>query len=86
MAKPGLGSDHQRLRALLPKPLGAPCPYCEKPMWPADKLDLDHVVPRALGGAGGGVRWAHASCNRSAGGRLGNALRRRASRVRSRQW
>jgi hypothetical protein len=69
----GLGWSHQRareaaLRALHP---GTPCPYCLLPMWPGvQDLDLDHLIPRSAGGAGGPVRLAHASCNRRHGQRL----------------
>lgn len=73
----GLGSKHQadgkRQRASLID--GAPCWRCGLPMYRWQKLDLDHVTPRALGGAGGPAVLAHASCNRSAGATLGNRMR-----------
>lgn len=71
----GLGWRHEQQRRLLPDPAGAPCPYCGEPMVAGQPLDADHAYARALGGAGGPLRWAHASCNRSAGAILGNALR-----------
>lgn len=81
----GLGVAHRQRRANLPKPQGDPCPYCSQPMWPDMKLDLDHVVLRALGGADGPVRWAHARCNRQAGGKVAAQFRVRRA-VRSRRW
>ena len=84
MSRHPYGSDHQRLRRLLPRPTGDPCPYCLEPMWPGDDLDLDHPIAVAAGGAAGPRRWAHARCNRSEGGKLGNERRYR--KVRSRKW
>lgn len=91
----GLGWRQQQERAAALGALdpGEPCPLCGYPMYhPEQRLDLDHSVPRALGGDGP-RRLALARCNRRAGGRLGNQLRwRRAvssstSGVRtSRQW
>lgn len=78
------GGDHQRLRRFLPRPNGSPCPFCRLPMRPGDLLDLDHVRPVVAGGAAGPRRWAHRSCNRREGARLGNA--RRFGRVTSRVW
>lgn len=87
----GLGHPHQRLRArLLPQAYGHPCPYCGRPMLEGQDLDLDHPLPRALGGKPGEGRMAHRHCNRSRGSKLGNALRaaRRQPprRVTSRRW
>ena len=84
MSKPGLGAAHRKLRKMLPKPCGEPCPFCGKPMWSSQRLQLDHVVPRVDGGAAGPVRWAHGSCNEAAGARL--AASRRFGKVRSREW
>lgn len=72
----GLGHDHQserqrQLRELVP---GTPCWRCAQPMWPYQELDLDHVTDRYFGGAGGLAVLAHASCNRSAGGKLGSQI------------
>ncbi len=39
-------------------------------------LDLDHSLPVVLGNRGPGDRMAHATCNRSEGGRLGNQIGR----------
>jgi hypothetical protein len=79
----GLDYQHQKLRRyLLPRAYGQPCPLCwgrpwqygDGLMWPWQKLDLDHAVPRALGGQGP-RRIVHARCNRRAGAILGNRLR-----------
>lgn len=72
----GLGYAHQQRRKRLSPPQGDPCPFCRTPLWPGQRLDADHAVPRTLGGKDSPLRWAHASCNRRAGARLGNALRR----------
>jgi hypothetical protein len=75
---------HRKLRkALIPYAIGRPCELCGVvmnrpgvgPKWTSE-LDLDHVVPRAMGGFDGPKRIVHASCNRSAGSRLGARLRR----------
>lgn len=75
MRRKRLGWEHSRARAAMPEPAGEPCPYCRRPMWRGQRLDADHPVPRVLGDAPVPLRWAHARCNRSAGARLGNALR-----------
>lgn len=87
----GLGYKHQRLRErLLPHAWGTPCPLCGKLMLKGQDLDLDHEIPRALGGKAGQGRMTHRHCNRSAGARLGNALRGRRTptprRISSRRW
>ena len=89
----GLGAAHiRRRKALLPAAIGTPCPG------PADGIrsrkctgiiingyaDLDHTVPRALGGTAGD-RIICSSCNRAAGARLGNKLRAKKPK-RSREW
>lgn len=57
---------------------GSPCCRCGRPMLEGQELDLDHTDD------GAGYRgWAHATCNRSAGGRLG-ATRRVANQRRRR--
>lgn len=77
MAKPQYGAEHRKRRAaLLPFAYGRPCPLCGRLMHPDQPLDLDHSTPHALGGQHGD-RIVHASCNRAAGARLGNARRRR---------
>ncbi len=72
----GLGSFHvadkKRLMALHRD--GDPCWRCGQPMYKWQQLDRDHVIDRALGGVQGPAVLAHASCNRSAGARLGNQL------------
>jgi hypothetical protein len=72
---------------------GEPCPLCDRPMYyPEQTLDLDHAVPRVLGGGTGTRRLTHSSCNRSAGALLRIMLRRRDGAAqtprsrRSRQW
>lgn len=87
----GLGWVHQKRRArLLPQAWGKPCPKCGKPMLQGQQLDLDHDLPRVLGGKAGEGQMAHAYCNRSAGARLGAALRRARAlppaTVHSRRW
>jgi hypothetical protein len=73
----GLGADHQadRKRLLALHRDGDPCWRCGQPMYKTQALDRDHMVDRALGGTMGPAVLAHASCNRSAGARLGNQLR-----------
>jgi hypothetical protein len=68
----GYGYQHQQLRrALLPYAYGQPCHHCGKTMQPGQPLDLDHTDDRT------GYRGvAHATCNRQAGARKGNAARR----------
>lgn len=81
MAAPGLGHDHQRRRAWLLSRLrpGTPCGRCGEPMDPRrQRLELDHVIPRALGGHGGPVRITHAVCNRRDGGELKRLMLRTA--------
>jgi 5-methylcytosine-specific restriction endonuclease McrA len=79
----GLGTDHQRRRkALLPAAIGKRCPFCGLPMLIGQKLELDHSIPRALGGRHGD-RMAHAVCNRRAGARLGQAIAARNRKARS---
>jgi len=74
----GLGWSHEQAKRQLPDPEGAPCPFCGRPMLAGQLLDADHPTARAVGG-GGGLRWSHRFCNRSAGARLGNLLRGRLS-------
>lgn len=69
----GLGWNHeQRRRALLPYAYGRTCPFhglvamCPGVMRRGEDLDLDHSLPRSLGGTHGD-RMAHAACNRSWG-------------------
>jgi 5-methylcytosine-specific restriction endonuclease McrA len=95
----GLGNGHQRLRTqLLPGALGTSCPgpwvgprspRCTGLMVDPKRMDLDDRVPRALGGRStrDGARICCSACNRGAGARLGNAMRRRSvTPVQSRRW
>ncbi len=71
------GGDHKATRrALLPYAVGSLCARCGRVIRPGESVDLDHVdIPAADGG--GGVRaMSHSTCNRRAGGRLGNERRR----------
>lgn len=81
---------HKRQRkALLPLAYGSRCPFCGQPMLKGQKLDLDHAIPRVMGGAGGPTRMAHAHCNRRMGALIGNQRRWtafRAARRVSRRW
>ena len=66
----GLGAEHQRLaKQVLAEE--KTCWICGESARPDDPLEVDHVVPRAEGGATvrSNLRAAHASCNRSRGGR-----------------
>jgi 5-methylcytosine-specific restriction endonuclease McrA len=72
----GLGGDHQATRRrLLPLAYGKVCVYCGDVMLRGQPLDLDHVVPRMFGGAGGPTRMVHSRCNRRMGAILGNRVR-----------
>ena len=78
----GYGSDHQRTRkALLAEAYGQPCHHCGRPMLPGQALDLDHTADRSAYRG-----FAHAHCNRSEGGKRGNAKRRRRPLKTSRRW
>lgn len=76
----GYGAEHQTARrhALDNHTDGDPCGFCGQPMYRAQRLDLDHTTPLALGGDGP-RRLTHAKCNRAAGARIGN--RRRVGRA-----
>lgn len=65
----GYGGPHQAIRrAGKPYAYGTPCGRCGELMMPGQPIDLDHTDDRA------GYRgFAHARCNRRAGGRLGAA-------------
>jgi 5-methylcytosine-specific restriction endonuclease McrA len=84
----GLGWAHQvARRRLLLAAYGQPCPICGRVMRPDQALDLDHTIPRVLGGSRGPLRIAHASCNRRSGAVLRNRLaRERKTPRRSRDW
>ena len=78
-AQRGLGSGHvaDKKRLMAFHRDGDLCWRCGQPMYKWQELDRDHVVDRALGGTQGPAVLAHASCNRSAGARLGNKLQPR---------
>lgn len=66
MSKPRYRWAHQQKRArMLPAAYGRACIYCGRVMLAWMKLDLDHATNSIT----------HASCNRSAGAKLGNHLR-----------
>lgn len=66
MARPQYNWQHQKKRAaMLPAAYNTPCIYCGRLMAAWMALDLDHSTNRIT----------HASCNRAAGARVGNALR-----------
>lgn len=80
-------SEHKRQRRqLLPLAWGRPCPLCGCVMLKGQALDLDHQLPRVLGGSGGPVRMAHAGCNRSIGAKIGNRLRKRRRKPPESRW
>jgi hypothetical protein len=74
----GLGHRHrlQRERLLRAHIDGTPCDLCGEPMLRQQQLQADHSTPRAIAGVHHlADRLVHASCNASAGARLGNAMR-----------
>lgn len=77
------GRPYRRRRDELESPFGRPCPFCRRPMLRGERLQTDHAVPKALGGADSPLRWAHGPCNEAAGARLGNKIRGRRS---GRKW
>jgi hypothetical protein len=92
----GLGHQHQRLRAYKLSVLvdGTPCRRCTLPMVRPDRccgghcfycrLDLGHYTPRVQGGQGP-RELEHEHCNRKAGAKLLNKLKRK-QRQHSRNW
>jgi 5-methylcytosine-specific restriction endonuclease McrA len=77
MAKPGLGSTHQTIAAILRKQVehGAPCHLCGHPIdlhaeprtrW---SFSVDHLIPRSKGGKSTLTNSApaHYGCNSSRG-------------------
>jgi hypothetical protein len=97
-AQRGLGGQHQktRTRMLATMPEGSPCPRCGLPMYTTPELaeraqlhpklwhvDLDHVIPRAMGGTHGAVRLMHRHCNRRQGTIMLNKLRAAQRRTRN---
>jgi HNH endonuclease len=87
MPKPQYGWAHQRARALALSILadGTPCRYCHRPMHKWQRLDLDHIVPVAMGGSGGPTVLVHSRCNRVAGAVMGNRLHGARRRPRARR-
>lgn len=77
----GAGHRKARTKALGQLQEGEPCPFCSRPMYLDQDLDFDHMVPLVEGGAQGPRRLAHASCNRSAGAKLGNRRRGQGKRA-----
>ena len=77
-----LGWQHQKLRTqMLPYAYGQPCHFCQQPMLPGQKLDLDHTDNRR------GYRgMTHASCNRADGAHKTNTILRAKTDPRSRDW
>jgi hypothetical protein len=83
-----LGYRHQvRRKQLLPGAMNTPCPgpatgrrskRCTGVMIDPSRMDLDHSVPRALGGRHGD-RIICTPCNRGAGATLGNTMRAQAN-------
>jgi hypothetical protein len=78
MPKPQYGSEHQKARAIALTMLahGTPCRYCGRPMYRWQALDLDHIVPVAIGHGRGPTTLVHAHCNRSHGASMGNRMRK----------
>lgn len=90
----GLGHEHRKIRALLlSAAIGHPCPIqgprCDRIMRDPKRMQLDHSVPRILGGTRGD-RIVCMPCNAGLGAALGNRLRARSRRVArpitTRQW
>jgi hypothetical protein len=74
----GLGHPHrmQRERLLRAHVEGSECELCGRPMYRAQGLQADHVIPRVIAGPRAlATRLVHASCNARAGAVLGNQLR-----------
>ena len=76
--------EHQQRRnRLLPVAYNTPCPRCGQLMLMGQDLDLGHTVDVAVDPNSKADRVEHASCNRSAGGKLGQ---QRARLKPSRKW
>jgi hypothetical protein len=96
----GLGADHRATKAALLRHLlrvgTLPCRRCGGAMVHPDlccgghcaacALDAGHGVARALGGDGSDSALEHRPCNRGAGARLGNRMRRRKRSTSLPQW
>lgn len=102
MAKPGLGSTHQAIAALIRKQAtaGEPCHICGQPIdtRPPDKggpparsrwaFSADHIAPRSKGGKTvlSNYRPAHYGCNASRGNGTQRSNGERQAKWRPRQW
>lgn len=71
------------MREKIKPSLPLPCLHCGKPVLPGQRWDVAHVRDLALGGGVRRVGPAHSSCNRSAGGKLGAAIRNAPAAVRA---
>jgi hypothetical protein len=80
----------KRLLAQLARSPGQPCARCGLPMWPSQRLDLDHTDDRS-----GYLGLSHATCNRRAGQAKTAAINRARGRqltpaqlaaIRFKQW
>lgn len=72
----GYGWAHQKRRArLVPQAIGTRCPRCGNPMTDPTEMDAAHTTPVALDPTSVADHVLCATCNRSDGGRLGQALR-----------
>jgi hypothetical protein len=83
MTRPGAyGWAWSERRGTTPFIDGTPCHRCGQPIRAWQTRDLDHLLPVYLYHGAGPVAWAHARCNRQAGGRAGAAItnRKRAAR------
>lgn len=80
----GYGWAHQRVREQWAPKVAAGvvvCARCGKPISPGQRWDLGHTEDRRA--------WhgpEHASCNRSAGGKNGNRVRRQVKKMTKRDW
>lgn len=74
----GYNHAHRKQRTLLLKHMrdGDPCCRCGQPMFRTQALEADHLGQAVALGGQLPDALAHASCNRSAGARLGNQLRK----------
>lgn len=73
----GEKAEHQAIRrATIAGAYGKPCARCRKPMLPGQRLALDHADDRA-----GYLGYSHKRCNEEAGGRKGNAAKRKATNM-----
>ena len=70
----GKDPEYLRLRKKLLADPDAVCGFCGGP----NPTTIDHIIPAALGGTNdeSNLRPAHASCNKAAGAKLGNRLRK----------